>query len=339
MIRSSSRAAALASTKRRPAEVVRSVAVTTSTGSGSELDQRRVERRRLDQGLGVKQRQGNSPLRSGSLASPVVCQFGEPRPCAARRPAGTQQEPNRERHRLHRTGEKGIRRSSSAVMHDFEAQLSPAGVLMAGADIEAVRGGLAESNALLREIDHRVKNNLQLIASLIQLQLRRAEDPAARHALQTMLERLNAVTTVHRRLFQGDPHLFDAADFIRDLTPDLAAAAGRDDLAISLDLEPVVVPAASAAPLALVVGELIGNALKHAFPEGRTGQVSVSLRGRDGACVITVSDDGVGLNGRPPALGLTIVRLLCQQLHASLDFAEAGPAASRVTVRAPARIA
>ena len=224
-------------------------------------------------------------------------------------------------------------------MHEFEAQLTPggdAGGETAESEAAALRGALAESNALLREIDHRVKNNLQLIASLIQLQLRRAEDEVARRALLTVLERLNAVTTVHRRLFHGDPHLFDPAEFIRDLAPDLAAATGRDDLVIALDLDPVQAPASSAAPLALVISELIANALKHGFPEGRAGRITVSLRGGDEGCVITVADDGVGARGRPDGLGLTIVRLLCQQLHATLEADDSGPG-RRVTVRAPAQ--
>lgn len=219
-------------------------------------------------------------------------------------------------------------------MQDIEEQFTLAGGGTAEADVETLREALAQTEALLREVDHRVKNNLQLMASLIQLQFRRAEDPAARHALQTVLERLNAVTTVHRRLFQGDPQQFEVDEFIRDLTPDLAAAAGRDDITITLDLDPVQVPASAAAPLALVINELMGNALKHAFPEGRSGQVRVTLRGEETVCVLTVADDGVGLAGRPAGLGLTIVRLLCQQLHADLNLEETG-SGLRAIVRAP----
>lgn len=218
-------------------------------------------------------------------------------------------------------------------MQDIEEQLTSAGGT-AQADAETMRETLAQTEALLREVDHRVKNNLQLIASLIQLQCRRAEDPAARHALQTVLERLNAVTTVHRRLFQGDPQQFEVAEFIRDLTPDLAAAAGRDDLTIALDLDAVEVPASSGAPLALVINELMGNALKHAYPDGRGGQIRVAVRGQDDACVLSIADDGVGLDGRPSGLGLTIVRLLCQQLHAQLSLDDAGTGVKAV-VRAP----
>lgn len=189
-----------------------------------------------------------------------------------------------------------------------------------------------EALALLHEVDHRVKNNLQLIASLIQLQARRTEDAGQRLALKTVLERVNAVTTVHRRLFRGDVLRFDAADFLRDLAGDVAAAAGRDDIEIALMLQPVQIPAASAAPFALIANELIGNALKHAFPE-RAGRVCVTLDQEGEACVLTVADDGVGLNDAAPGFGLTLVRLLCQQLHAELDLRVAGGATA--VIRTP----
>jgi two-component sensor histidine kinase len=191
-----------------------------------------------------------------------------------------------------------------------------------------------EALTLLHEVDHRVKNNLQLIASLIQLQARRSTDPAAQEALKTALERVNAVTTVHRRLFQGDVQRFAVADFLRDLCGDLAASAGRDDIAFALNLDRVEIPAASAAAFALVAQELIGNALKHAFPKGRPGRIGVTLSEEADACVLTIVDDGVGLSDAPPGFGLSLVRLLCQQLHADLDLGGEGPGA-RMVLRTP----
>ena len=198
----------------------------------------------------------------------------------------------------------------------------------------ALEEAVAQKNALLHEVDHRVKNNLQLIASLILLQSRRTADEPSRQALKAVLERVTAVATVHRRLFQDDPLRFDVADFVRDLIGDLAAAAGRDDLEIRLELDEVALPAASAAAFALVINELLGNALKHAFPAGRAGRIAVSLANRGATCVLTVADDGAGMGGRPPAFGSTIVRLLCQQLHAELDIADAQPGV-RATVTIP----
>jgi two-component sensor histidine kinase len=192
-----------------------------------------------------------------------------------------------------------------------------------------------EALALLHEVDHRVKNNLQLIASLIQLQARRSADPTAQQALRSVLQRVNAVATVHRRLFQGDLQRFAVADFLRDLCGDLAAGAGRDDIAFSLNLEPVEIPAASAAAFALVAQELIGNALKHGFPAGRPGRISVTLAEQGGACVLSVDDNGVGLNDAPPGFGLSLVRLLCQQLHADLDPGAGQGQGARMVLKTP----
>jgi two-component sensor histidine kinase len=197
--------------------------------------------------------------------------------------------------------------------------------------------------SLLADVDHRVKNNLQLVSSMILLQQRRTEGEPARRALKSVLERVNAVATVHRRLFQGDPNRFDVDDFLRDLTSDLAASAGRDDLRIGLDLTPVAIPAASAAAFALVAGELLSNALKHAYPastdlEGRGGRIVVSLTDEDGVCVLTIVDDGVGMGEAPAGFGLMLAGLLAQQLHAKLETAPGDPRSERPGVRATLRI-
>jgi two-component sensor histidine kinase len=217
--------------------------------------------------------------------------------------------------------------------HDEEAQ---AGGTAGRGAADPLAHPTAEALALLHEVDHRVKNNLQLIASLILLQSRRAEDPVARQALKSVLERVNAVTTVHRRLFHGDIQRFDAADFLRDLAADLAASAGRNDIEISLSLEDVQIPASSAAPFALIVNELIGNALKHAFPDGRGGRLVVQLVQVGDVCVFTLIDDGIGLSDAPPRFGLSLVKLLCQQLHAELEQGQSGRGpGTRFTLRTP----
>lgn len=203
------------------------------------------------------------------------------------------------------------------------------------ARIRELEAALARKTALLREVDHRVKNNLQLISSLMLLQSRRMDNEPARQALKTMLERVSAVATVHRRLFQGeDAQQFEVADFIRDLVGDLALAAGRDDVRITLDLDSVMIPASAAAPFALLLNELMGNALKHAFPAGEGGVIAVSVTKADGAWVLTIADNGRGMSGAQKAFGLTIVGLLCQQLRAGLEIVSDGPGV-RAVVRAP----
>ena len=196
---------------------------------------------------------------------------------------------------------------------------------------------LEQKTALLHEVDHRVKNNLQLISSLLLLQNRRVADPAVKGALRGMLERVNAIATVHRRLFQSDDvERFDVSAFVRDLVADTIGSSGRDDIQFKLDLERVDVPASKAAPLALVVNELLSNALRHGFPDARPGQIFVGIGRIDGDFRIEITDDGVGVGNTATTsgFGLTIVQLLCQQLKARCETTDAQPG-TRVVIYLP----
>lgn len=198
---------------------------------------------------------------------------------------------------------------------------------------------LEQKTALLHEVDHRVKNNLQLISSLLLLQVRRTKDPKIKQALRAMLERVNAISTVHRRLFQAeDVQRFDVAEFVRDLVNDAIGASGRGDIVVRLHMERVDVAAAKAAPLALVINELLCNCLHHAFPEGRQGHIDISIRREGSDFRIEIADDGVGMVDKsidqPPCFGLNIVRLLCQQLHADCRTEDAAPGV-RTIIRLP----
>ena len=196
---------------------------------------------------------------------------------------------------------------------------------------------LDQKTALLHEVDHRVKNNLQLISSLLLLQNRRVPDPAVKASLKGMLGRVNAIATVHRRLFQSeDVERFDVSAFIRDIVADLMGSALRDDIRVELDLERVEIPAAKAAPFALVINELLSNALRHGFPEGRGGRIFVGVSRMNGDFRIEITDDGVGLDSEMKAsgFGLTIVQLLCQQLKAKWEATDAEPG-TRVVVLLP----
>lgn len=198
---------------------------------------------------------------------------------------------------------------------------------------------LEQKTALLHEIDHRVKNNLQLISSLLLLQSRRAEDEATRAALRRTLERVTAIATVHRRLFQGEAiDRFDFSEFVRDLVGDLTGAADRPELDVRLDLEPVEVGASQAAPLALILSELVTNALRHARPEGGPAHLHVGLERGDRSFEMVVEDDGVGRREAASGFGLTIAGLLAQQLRANLQIEDASPGV-RARVRCPMSLA
>jgi PAS domain S-box-containing protein len=196
---------------------------------------------------------------------------------------------------------------------------------------------LQQKTALLHEVDHRVKNNLQLISSLLLLQNRRVTDPAVKNSLRGMLERVSAIATVHRRLFQSDDvERFDVSAFVRDLVSDMVGSTRRDDITVRLDLERVDIAASKAAPLALVISELFSNALRHAFPEGRGGEIFVGITRNNGDFRIEITDDGVGQENSATSggFGLTIVQLLCQQLKAKSETTPAEPG-TRVVVLLP----
>lgn len=195
---------------------------------------------------------------------------------------------------------------------------------------------LDQKTALLHEVDHRVKNNLQLISSLLLLQTRGTSDPAVKSALRGMLERVNAISTVHRRLFQSDDvERFDLAAFVRDLAGDMAGSSGRRDIEVRFDLERVDLATAKAAPLALLISELLGNSIRHAFP-GRPGAIRIVVARDNADLRIEIADDGVGMSmdEARTGFGQTIVKLLCEQLHADCETINANPGV-RTVIRLP----
>jgi two-component sensor histidine kinase len=174
---------------------------------------------------------------------------------------------------------------------------------------------LAQKSALLHEVDHRVKNNLQLIASMLMLQIRRTKEPAARHALKTMLDRVSAISTVHRRLFQEqDVERFDLAAFLRDLVDDRGGDHAAD--VAGLTLQPVAVPAVKAAPLALIANELLTYALGGGTPE----LLKLTVERTDGH--LRLEAQGGPATAPPDAFGREIVELLARQLRAETRFEE-----------------
>ncbi len=207
-----------------------------------------------------------------------------------------------------------------------------------GERIADLRFALEQKTALLHEVDHRVKNNLQVISSLMLLKARRTPPGEARDALQAMAERIGALSTAHRMLYsEGDAARFDVSAFADDLIADLTAAHEACAARIETEVEPLALPAAMAAPLALMLHELAGNAFRHAFPGGRAGRVRVSAR-RDGdGMELVVEDDGIGLSAgdpNPTGFGRMLVEMVVRQLRGTIAWSEAAPG-TRVAIRVP----
>ncbi|MDP3899244.1 MAG: sensor histidine kinase [Mesorhizobium sp.] len=195
---------------------------------------------------------------------------------------------------------------------------------------------------LLHEVDHRVKNNLQMISSLIVMQSRSIPDENIKRSLRSMLERIEALSTVHRRLYQSDDvSEFSVSDFIRDLVTDLLAASGRAHLSSHFDLEPVVIAADKATPVALMMNELVTNALKHAFGDSTNGaaegRISVRMRNGGDDFTIEVADNGRGMPARrtgDETFGTRLVASLARQLRAEIEWQDGAPG-TRVVITLP----
>jgi two-component sensor histidine kinase len=193
---------------------------------------------------------------------------------------------------------------------------------MAEIDTALADSALERQAARHREIEHRVKNTLQLISSIVLLQGRRAKDEAARAALRAMQLRVAAVSVAHRHVcWNDDCEQVELAGLVREIVGDLASSAGRDGVAIELDLESVTIPGRHGAPMALLVSEAVSNALRHAYPEGRDGRVRVGLRRAGETFELSVADEGVGMSetAQPAGFGLTVAQLMAQQLRGRLE--------------------
>jgi len=212
---------------------------------------------------------------------------------------------------------------------------------------QALRQALDDKNILLRELYHRVKNNLQLIISLFDLQVRTVQDPGAQQALVEAAGRVRAMALVHERLNRpGTLGLVDLHDYIGELCDQLArgASARQRGIAMTLDVMALAVPLDIAVPLGLLLNELVSNSLKHAFPDGRSGTIRVVLATSatpDTSHCLIVQDDGIGL---PPTadrtstetLGLRLVGALSDGLHARLTLENRCGACITVAFRMPA---
>lgn len=208
---------------------------------------------------------------------------------------------------------------------------------MAETMLDSPELALERQAARHREVEHRVKNTLQLISSIVLLQGRRAQDEAARQALRAVQQRVAAVSVAHRHVgWSEDAEQVEVAALVREIVGDLAGSAGRDDVAIDLDLEPVTIAGRQGAPVALLVSETVGNALRHAYPDGRSGRIRVGLRRSGQVFTLTVSDEGVGMGdgAQPGGFGLNVVQLMAQQLRGKLTTEPAQPGL-RLTVTVP----
>jgi PAS domain S-box-containing protein len=198
---------------------------------------------------------------------------------------------------------------------------------------EALRLSLQEKEVLLKEIHHRVKNNMQIISSILNLQAESVKDPAALECLRKSQSRIRSMALVHEKLYRSkDYSRIDFGEYLRSLASALFQSCRTDSNRVRLDFkaEEVFLDINTAIPCGLVANELIVNALKYAFPEGRSGVVKIRLRslGQDNYRLV-ISDNGVGFPKdldfrKTESLGMQLVTLLVGQLDGTIDLKRKG---------------
>ncbi len=193
---------------------------------------------------------------------------------------------------------------------------------------EKLKKSLEEKEMLLKEIHHRVKNNLMIIASLLNIQSRYIKDTESQEIFKESQNRARSMAIIHERLYQSvDLKRIDFRDYVRTLANELFHAytddSGRIKLKINLDA--IFVDINIAIPLGLIINELITNSLKHAFPDGRGGEITLDFHKKEDLFELTVKDDGVGfpedLDYRSTSsLGLQLVNSLTEQIDGEVKL-------------------
>ena len=190
-----------------------------------------------------------------------------------------------------------------------------------------LRTSLQEKEVLLKEIHHRVKNNLQVISSMLNLQSGYVTDEQALATFQDSQNRVRSMALIHETLYQSENlALVDFGDYIEKLAAYLVRSYSISGVQLEIKSEPVHLGIDTAVPCGLILNELISNALKHAFPDGKPGQISLSLHKKaDNQAWLSIADDGVGLPAgldiyNSPSLGLQLVHALVGQLGGNLKI-------------------
>jgi two-component sensor histidine kinase len=167
------------------------------------------------------------------------------------------------------------------------------------AEIARLRAALQEKELLLKEIHHRIKNNIQIIASLLRLQASQLADDKVKAALLVCQSRIRSISLIHEKLYQSpDLVTIDFGDYIRTLSGELLRLFGTEASSVQLDVraQGIRLPTKKAISCGLIISELVANALKYAFPEERKGTIRIEMSSQaQGRTALVVSDDGVGL--------------------------------------------
>jgi two-component sensor histidine kinase len=223
------------------------------------------------------------------------------------------------------------------ILHDYEARYVSSGndeILAIVRDItERKKAEEARKNELLlKEIHHRVKNNLQVISSLLYLQSKKVEDKEIVEMFKESQDRVKSMAMAHEKLYMSDEMgKIDIKDYIRDITASLFQSYElySNSAKLSLDIDKVLLDIDTAIPCGLIINELVTNSLKHAFPDGNNGRIFIEFHMENNKYKLVVGDNGKGLPENldirnTETLGLKLITTLVNQIDGIIDLNRIG---------------
>ncbi len=194
--------------------------------------------------------------------------------------------------------------------------------------MDRIKESLSEKEVLLKEIHHRVKNNLQIIRSLINLQSKQIHDKTALAAFDDISKRIFSMALVHEKLYKSENFInINFKEYIESMVKELFYSyeiTGK--ISLDLKVQNILLGLDIAIPSGLIINELVTNALKHAFPNGKNGTIKIYLgKVTDKIILLDVADNGIGINSdidpfNPQTLGLTLINILTRQLNGQLEI-------------------
>lgn len=202
-----------------------------------------------------------------------------------------------------------------------------------------IQKSLHERESLLKEIHHRVKNNLQIISSLLSLQSKSLTDTDAQGAISESRNRVKSMSLIHEQLYQEDTISgVDMKDYIQRLVNSLSSSYGLDTERVEVKIvaDPILLDVDSAIPLGLIINELVSNSMKYAFPGKKTGIILISLHDRMSKLKLVVQDDGVGMDTfkkSNQSFGLSMVNSLMRKLKAEMNIVSTSGTSVELVIR------
>ncbi len=193
---------------------------------------------------------------------------------------------------------------------------------------ERLKASLEEKVVLLKEVHHRVKNNLQIISSLLNLQSDYLEDDRSRDIFKVSQNRIESMALIHEKLYQSkDLARINFAEYVQDLVDGLLSSyeLNSSNISTNLDVDDSLLSLDAAIPCGLIINELVLNSLKHAFPTGTKGKICITLTKVEGNLTLSVGDNGIGFPAEvdfqnTKSLGLQLVIALTNQLKGTVEL-------------------